>query len=553
MKHKGLKLGMTGLLAAIMLAVTACSGQESGGKKEETTPPSGNQLEEKAKDPLGKFDPPIELTAARDIGGKKFRDGESISNNVWSRLYEEALGVKIKYLWTTSGGYDQKLNVSIASGALPDMFPVNSSQLKQLIDSGQIEDLTKVYEQYASDTTKQIMGEDPDQLKSATFKGKLMAIPVVGSPSDTSQVLWIRQDWLDKLGLPGPKTMQDVEAIAKAFVTQDPDGNQKNDTFGISVGQSLDQGNIGSLRGFFNGYHAYPKLWYKDASGKFVYGSVQPEIKNALAKLREMFKEGLIDKEFVVKPIDKINEQLVGGKVGIEYGAWWNPAYPLQSGIDQNPEARWVSYGIPSADSTPAKITFDFPASQYIVIKKGTKHPEAAVKMLNLMVKKAYEERDIENYFIAKDGFEYNGYPLLYASKVDGNLDIHLNLTQALEKKDPSSLNAEEASYYDRILAYRNGDLKQWYEEGMHGKSSAWPSVKEKIDKGLVQKPGFFGAPTDTMAQKGGVLTKLELETFSKIIMGEVSLDEFDKFVENWHKLGGDQIASEIEAWYSNL
>jgi putative aldouronate transport system substrate-binding protein len=114
-------------------------------------------------------------------------------------------------------------------------------------------------------------------------------------------------------------------------------------------------------------------------------------------------------------------------------------------------------------------------------------------------------------------------------------------------------LNAEEAGYYAKLLEYQNGDLKQWYEEGMYGETSAWPFVKEKIDQNLVQNPGFFGAATETMSQKGGVLAKMEEETFTKIIMGEVSIDEFDNFVQNWHKLGGDEIAKEITEWNSNL
>ena len=48
------------------------------------------------------------------------------------------------------------------------------------------------------------------------------------------------------------------------------------------------------------------------------------------------------------------------------------------------------------------------------------------------------------------------------------------------------------------------------------------------------------------MATKKATLDKLELETFTKIIYGESPVDEFDKFVDNWKKLGGDQISTEV-------
>jgi len=549
------------ILACIMIVVTACAGGENGGgnSKAGMESPTGEtgttgqpDTGKQEGDPFAKYDPPVEVTAARDLSGVRFREGESIENNVWSKAYEEELGIKIKYAWTTQGDYDQKLNVSIASGDLPDIFPVNGTQLKQLVDSGQLEDLTDLFETYATELTKKIVKEDPNQLKSASFKGRLMAIPKVGSATDFSQVLWMRKDWLDRLQLPEPKSMDDVATIAEAFVTQDPDGNGKADTYGLAIGAGMN-GTYTSLRGFFNGYHSYPNSWFKDESGKFVYGGVQPETRNALAKLSEMYKAGLIDKEFAIKGDDKLVEQMANDKVGINYGPWWIPGGPLQANKDQNPNSSWKAYGIPSADDKPAKIQLDFPVANYVVVKKGAKHPEAAIKMLNLMVKLAYEKAEIEKYFVPSDGYPLNSYPLLFASQVNGNMNIHVHIMQALETNDPSALNAEEKMYYDRIIAYRNGDNKMWFQEGTYGNVSAWPGVKEKVDQGLLQTPDFFGAVTNTMSQKGGVLTKLELETFTKIIMNEAPIEEFDRFVENWHKLGGDEIAKEIEEWAGNL
>lgn len=44
----------------------------------------------------------------------------------------------------------------------------------------------------------------------------------------------------------------------------------------------------------------------------------------------------------------------------------------------------------------------------------------------------------------------------------------------------------------------------------------------------------------------------MEEEVFTKIIMGD-SIDLFDKFVEDWKKLGGDQITKEINEWYGTV
>ncbi len=372
MRHSKMKSLIALVTICVLLITTACSDKKNDSnvaKPSESASASGAEASstpgasaEPQIDPLGKYDPPIEVTAVRDLPASiAFREGESIDNNVWSREYEERLGIKIKYLWTSNSDYPQRINVAIASGELPDIFSVNALQLKQLVDAGQIEDLTQVYEQYASPLTKQIMAGDPNQMASAAFDGKQMALPRAGSPYDSSQVLWIRADWLKKLKLSEPQTMEDVFKIAEAFTTQDPDGNQKNDTFGLALTKDLQQGGFANLQGFFNGFHAYTDTWVKDDSGQLVYGSVQPEMKAALAKLQEMYKGGIIDKEFAVKDGSKVMEALVSGKIGISYGAWWNPAWPLQAVKDQDPTAEWKAYGIPSIDDKASKLQLAFP------------------------------------------------------------------------------------------------------------------------------------------------------------------------------------------------
>lgn len=61
----------------------------------------------------------------------------------------------------------------------------------------------------------------------------------------------------------------------------------------------------------------------------------------------------------------------------------------------------------------------------------------------------------------------------------------------------------------------------------------------------------FVGAPTPSMVQKNANLAKMELEVFTKIILGD-SLDRFDTFVEDWKRLGGEQMTKEVNDWYKN-
>src|SRR5690606_40944103 len=206
------------------------------------------------------------------------------------------------------------------------------------------------FDEYASELRKDVYTQEgPGLLNSVTFDGKMMAIPDMVSMVETTPYLWIRTDWLEKLNLEPPKTMDDVLKICEAFTTQDPDGNGEDDTYGIAITKDLYGGAMG-LEGFFAGYHAYPDMWIEDSSGELVYGSTLPEVKVALEKLAEMYKAEQIDKEFAVKDGGKVAETIAAGKIGINFGEQWNPMYPLINNYNNDNNADWVGYPIVSAD-----------------------------------------------------------------------------------------------------------------------------------------------------------------------------------------------------------
>jgi putative aldouronate transport system substrate-binding protein len=80
------------------------------------------------QDPFGKFDPPIEVTMIHTSNDGAFwiPQGDDISNNIYTRTREERLGIKYKFLWTCPGSQaEEKVNILMASGDLPDMLSVN--------------------------------------------------------------------------------------------------------------------------------------------------------------------------------------------------------------------------------------------------------------------------------------------------------------------------------------------------------------------------------------------------------------------------------------------
>jgi len=557
-----------GILALIAMLAFAAACSNSGGSTNGTGTAnegaSGDNTAASGNEAAGsvKYDPPITVTAVRDQDpSMAFKPGEDISNNAWIKAYKDELGIELKYEWIVpSDQYDAKMNIAISSNQLPDIFRVNASQLQQLVRAGKVADLTEAYETHATELTRQSIELGQLAKAAATFDGKLMALPPdEGGYEGSLQLLWLRSDWLKKLNLEQPKTWDDLEKIMDAFANRDPDGNGKKDTYGLALTKDLYGNGVAETTGVFNAFGAFPNIWIEGGDGSIVYGSIQPEVRTALAKLQELYKRGLIDPEFGVKDGGKLGEDFANNKIGVNMGALWNSLWPLQDSVSKNPEADWTVGPLVSATGNPVQYTANLDFNSFWVANKKAKNPEALIKLFNLGNEKIYSGNADPKVFHTEivDGKEYGHFKEALvqgagSNPIGGNFGHYKKVTAALDAKDPSGLNPEQKGYYDKIVAFEGGDRATWGTMRVFGHESAYKVIEgiyENKDQN-VKFTKFYGAPTKTMAQKRATLEKMQLETFTNIILG-APIEEFDKFVENWKKLGGDQMTKEVNEWYA--
>ncbi|MFU1794070.1 extracellular solute-binding protein [Paenibacillus azoreducens] len=552
MKSSKFLLSVTLILC---MALTACgnSNNSEGTKEAEKKPETAQQGQKEDGNQV------IEVsTVSPSDPYLKFDQGESFEKNAVYDAYEKDIGVKITNKWIAADDnqFKEKLKMTIAANDLPDFARVDATQLKELTEADMIMDITDVYDQYATDETKKFLTMDGGmQMKTATFDGKLMGIPSSYNPYQY-QYLFVRTDWLKKLNLPEPKTMADLMTIAEAFKTKDPGGSGK--AYGIAVSKnpfSIDTGVTG-LRAFLNGYHAYENLWMDDGNGGLMNSDIQPQVKDALKALQDMFKKGLIDPEFTVKDADKESELIYNNSIGLVFGAAWTPAQLAKGAVVNGKVVQeWGVYPIPSVDDSPTLNQIGLGVDQYYVISKKAQHPEGVIKLLNQwIVTDNHPTEDQKVYGYGKDRKEKgNNYwllnPLRVGKQMDNNGEI---LPKAIETKDPSILETQDQkTRYERAMKYVDGsDINMWWEyliSGPNGAVSHNPKIQQ--NKEYLQNK-FYGAPTETMAERQEILTKKRDEVYFKIIMNQVSVDEFDKFVEEWKKLGGDEITKEVNEWY---
>ncbi|KGP77374.1 MULTISPECIES: extracellular solute-binding protein [unclassified Paenibacillus] len=530
------------LTLTMVLATTLAACSSGTGSAENETQPNNTQQD--AGGPLTKYDPPIKLTSTMNETGKEsLAEGDTHANNIWTRGYKDELGIDVTYDWIVpDANYNDKMNVTLASGDLPDVLKVSAVQFEQLHEAGMLEDLTEVYDKYASDLVKEFMSaEDGAGLKPVTKDGKIYAMVSFPGSLDSSDMIWIRQDWLKKVGLEAPKSMQDVIQIAEAFTFEDPDGNGKDDTYGIALNKDL------PINAFLLGYHGYLETWMKDASGQVVNGTIQPEVKEGLRELQNLYQKGVLDPEFGVKDFTKMMEDVNAGKSGMFFLPQWAP-FQVSSMIKKDKNVDWLPYPVQSIDDQPAKTQNHLSLGGIFAVRKGYEHPEALIKLLNFQAEKMFGESAKAERAAYLNGLTGLGFHNATVSNLPANKNVKAQdeVEQALKTGDTSGLELEAKLFYDDIMDYRNGNLDKWHMERIFGPESSQGVIKYYRDNDLIVMNEFIYAPTRTMNTKQATLDKLRAETFLKIIYGNLSIDEFDSFVANWKKLGGDQITQEV-------
>lgn len=568
------KKGFMIAMAAMLVFLSACAdsggsggaGESNGGNDgtaAEQTPSTGETPAAPANyDPMGKYPEPITLTTGICVDPGAPKDlpaGDTLSNNAYTRAALKDLNIELKEHWSVScTNLDQKISLSIASNDLPDAMIVDRVQLRKLVEADQIADMTEAIKYALPMSQAAWESSKGAAIEAATFDGKIMAIPSSNHADGSLKNMWIRKDWLDKLGLELPDTLEELEAVARAFVEQDPDGNGQKDTIGI-MGMDVNdtmyatflQQNDKGLGSIFYAMGAFPGYWIEGADGA-TYGSILPETKETLALLRDWYAEGLIDSQLGIRK--DANEPIISGKVGIFFQSLWAVYTPLTDAWKNDPTANWQAYALPLDGSGKWTQPVNAAANDFIVVRKGYPHPEAAVKALNYRL-------TYGDYYEFEHGLDASHIPLRidtqerYQMKQIAELIERVSIggepKEILDVPWEPSLFDQDYDYYLKVKKepYNEYDIQYWNTEDLvqmpriYGRIVGTRPIRDPNRNDL---SSLVYEQTPTMTERWTNLTKLETETFLKIIMGAAPIEEFDSFVENWKQQGGDQITSEV-------
>lgn len=504
--------------ATLLLAMvaSACSGGQPSPQANETAAKEANNS---AVPPAESKQPPVELTIL--TGNDK---GIDYTQTKAVKIIEEKTNTKLKFITASYGdAYENKQNVTLASGEYPDLMTItnNANELKY-VENGLLLPLNKYWDKYPN-----IKSSRSDEIWNVmTHKdGNVYVIPrnaKIGSTvvNHLNLMLMYRKDWLDKGGFKIPTTLEEFIQVADYVSNGDPDGNGKKDTFAM-VGA---QGKVDNyFSHIFGAFGVQVNYWY-DKNGTIINGTVQPETKEALKLLQQMYAKGMIDPEFITddtnRYLDKARKGTFGSGMmyghGVDTSNFDNIYLPFKK---NNPDGEYLPgtlFKQPGYELMGVNMP-SMRGNKRGSILAGTKNPEAALRVMDFIA--SDEGTKLYNFGVEGETYKIeDGVVKTFATEEQlKEYGVQLYFPHVVNTPDYSKVSKVYQEY-----------IIKWND------SLAKPNA---TDIYLIPEVG----------QYDNLLSNYTNEQFAKMMLSQVDIDgSWDAFVAEWNKRGGAKLGEAL-------
>ncbi|MBB6672736.1 extracellular solute-binding protein [Cohnella nanjingensis] len=512
-----------GFLAAVIL-LSGCSG--AGGEATETGS-AASQTGGDQGDPYDKL--PKNVSISMFDRGQVSSDEGTYEDNRWVKWIREQSGINLSVVPVPRNQAQDKLNVLIASNQAPDLiWEYDRNYIGNLVTQDVIQPIDDYIEKYST-TYKKYLEENPDLKPYITFDGKIYAMVTRRTISTVANHgIWIRQDWLDKLNLKAPTTMDEFISVAQAFKDGDPDGNGKPDTVPV----------IGYTTG--DEYAAMFGTdwvdWYLE-DGQMKYGPTLDRYGDALATEKKIYELGLADKEYFTDKDNSRAKQLwTTGKAGICMCQWGGNTTTMNRDLLTNdPNAKPVPLEPVSTKYGKYGTYQETPAYIYVTFNKKMKNPKAAIQYLDWMMDKGW-------------------FPLTY-----GLEDTHYKLVNGIPQKTDAEKVKKEVAYASEYAVLRPLEEKP---EDLPIKAAQDPLsqqlaqlemnslntvMKNKFRRDIPYQPNIIEI-NELKASFQKTVDELRAKTVTQ--SGYSADQALADIRKEWKRLGGDKAEQLAQDWY---
>lgn len=550
-KKKGIKKAIFTLelitAAAISLAGCGQKAENSNVSQSVVTASEGGTTqasEEKQK-----------LTMWMDLSTAGGAHQNTLDDTLYWKQIEENTGIDVEWQHPASGQGTEQFNLIVAGDKLPDImyykwlynYPGGPDAA---IADGKIIALNEWIDQYAPNF-KAFLEKHPDLAKDITSdSGNIFYFPFIYTKTPETSDSWkgtmereacfesyvgpfVREDWLDELGMDVPVTLDDWYTMLKAFK------EKKGAEYPLSFVAAW--GNFGQT--FASAYDVTLPRIGVDATTAFIlkedgtlgYSPAEPGYKEYLKFMNRLYEEGLLDPDFMVQDAATVDSKILMNKTGATI--YMTPIGNLgRQAKAENPESTLNMVGVANPVKEEGQQLRYFQASypnrgEGAAITTSCKDVKTAVQLLDYLWS---EECDrLINWGIEGVSYEMkDGWPEYTQERVDKIIS-----GDTVDVERHRMLNGPFAvDSYTRTASKRNYTLKEGEVDQILVALDIW--AKNGTTPAGLPPTTLLPDEASVYAAKFNEVSTYTDEMFAKFIMGQESLDNFDKYVEVLYSLG---------------
>ncbi|WP_151737034.1 extracellular solute-binding protein ['Paenibacillus yunnanensis' Narsing Rao et al. 2020] len=477
-------------LAFILIMLSACSNGDAGSQQ------SGSIPEISILAPLH-----FPQTPSKELLGE----------------IEKLTGTDLEITWVPEGVYTDKMNTALTTGTLAKVTFVKFTDynlLKSAIRSGAFWEIGPYLEQFPN-----LKGLDAEILDQSAVEDKIYGL-YTERPSSRQGVI-IRQDWLDRLQLEKPGTLDELYEVMKQFTYNDPDGNGRQDTFGLVDRNDLVYGVFKTLGSYFG----TPNNW-KLENGQFIPEFATPEYMNTMNYMRKLYQEGLINQDFALTSKEVQRDKIIRGKAGVFIGSMTDAQRLSIEAKIINPQAEFTL--INRIEGPYGYKVWSIPNYNglYLFSKKAIATEDELKTVLGFFDRTM--DKDVANLMMY--GFEGRHY------KLENGKVILPEATSQLRVNEVSPL-------YSLMIADIGN--KNIMEVARKEQLTAMADQLSKDNEQFLVDDPTVSLSSPTFDEKNMELSMIITDATYNYILGAMDAEQFAEEVKKWEDSGGKMIMQE--------